>query len=326
MPFISIITPIYNSPKTIKAYLDAIFNSTYKDFELVLIDDGSPEDLQEFLKGYPPVIFKKLEHRHGAYYARHQAVEMSHGQVLLFLDADVIVKPETLGKIAAVLEDHPEASGMIGSYDDSPQAGNTVTQFKFLYHHYIHQHEGEYVGSFWTGCGAVRKDVFKKLDGFNLSFFHELNAVMDIEFGYRLKLNHYKIYNARHIQVKHLKKLTFVNWVSTDFLTRGLPWVKIMLSYRQFYPTLNINVIGCINVICVWLMLAAGLAGFFDKVLWAVEGLLLGIFLITHYGLLSFFSAKRGFLFMLKAIPLLWIYYFNCGLCVLWGLILNKRI
>ncbi|MDE2223402.1 MAG: glycosyltransferase family 2 protein [Candidatus Omnitrophica bacterium] len=322
MPSISIITPFYNSADTIKEYLTSIFGSAYKDFELIIVDDGSERQCAQLFEGYP-VVFKKLNQRKGAYYARNRGVEMAKGRLLLFLDADVIVRPDTLGRIAAVFDGHPEVSGLIGSYDDSPGPRNTVTQFKFLCHHFIHQQEGEYVGSFWTGCGAIKKDVFNELGGFNLDSLW--NAIMDIDLGYRLRLSGHKIYNAKNIQVKHLKKLTFADWIYTDIFHRGLPWIKIMLQYKDFRPTLNVSTTGVANVVYVWLMLAISVLGAFNEKGLVFLPVLFGVFLISNHRLLSFFRAKRGFLFALKAFFLLLIYNFNCGLCVLLGLVLYRR-
>jgi glycosyltransferase involved in cell wall biosynthesis len=324
-PFLSIITPVYNSPETTEAFLDSVFASTYKNFELIIVDDGSSDQFQDIFKGRP-VVFKRLPQRKGAYFARHEGIKEAQGEVLVFLDADVLIKPETLAQMVELLEHHPEASGLLCSYDDEPAATNVVSQFKFLYHHYIHQHEGMYVGSFWTGCGAIKKDVFEKLGGFSVQAFHNPNAVMDIDFGYRLNSSHYKIYNAREIQVKHLKRLTFSDWFYTDILTRGLPWMKIMLRYRNFHSTLNVNSMSCLSVICVWLMIAVAGYGFISPHAWSSLPLFLSLFLVSNYQLLDFFYTKRGFRFMIQAIGLLWIYYFNCGLCVILGLIFYNKI
>lgn len=326
MPFISVITPVYNSTKTLKAYLDAIFGSTYKHFEMILIDDGSQEDFQGLLKAYPKVIFKKLEQRHGAYYARNIGAKEARGDILFFLDADISIRNDTLENIVEEFHRRQDIFALIGSYDDEPGAPNTVSQFKFLYHHYIHQHELEYVGSFWTACGAIKKEVFCKLGGFNTEIFRDLNTINDIDFGYRLKREGYQVYNARYIQVKHLKRLSFFEWIMTDIFKRGLPWMKILLEYKDFSPTLNINILSILSVICVWLgILLCVLSMWNNNLFWTVI-ILGGVFLGCNSELLRFFLKKRGGFFVFTSIPLLFIYYFNCGLCILMFPFFYKRI
>ncbi|MBF0595831.1 MAG: glycosyltransferase family 2 protein [Candidatus Omnitrophica bacterium] len=325
MSFLSIITPVYNSPETLKAFLDAVFQSTYKNFELILIDDASCEDYRPLLKGYP-VVFKRLEQRRGSYFARNVGVQDARGDILLFLDADILIQPDTLQKVMSVFQQRVDISVLIGSYDDDPGARNLVSQFKFLYHHYIHQHEHEYVGSFWSGCGAIKKNVFCALGGFNVELFHDLNAINDIDLGYRLKKNGFRVYNARNIYVKHLKKLNLMQWVETDIFHRGLPWMKILLRYKDFTPTLNVNYGSIVSLICVWLIVFLIIfSPWVDGLSW-FAGILGGVFLGCNYDLLRFLGRKRGIGFLLISIPLLFVYYFNCGLCVLMYPWCYKRI
>ncbi|MBF0594273.1 MAG: glycosyltransferase family 2 protein [Candidatus Omnitrophica bacterium] len=325
MSFLSLITPVYNSPETLKAFLDAVFQSTYKDFELILIDDASSEDYRPLLKEYP-VVFKRLEQRRGAFTARNLGVQESRGDILFFLDADVIIRPDTLEKVMDVFRQRADISVLIGSYDDDPGAHNAVSQFKFICHHYIHQHEKEFIGSFWSGCGAIKKALFCELGGFNTELFHDRNAVIDIDFGYQLRRKGVKVYNARDIQVKHLKKLSFIEWIQTDIFVRGLPWMKIILKYHDFSPTLNINYWSITSLICVWMIIFLSVFSLWVGGLLGSIVVLGGAFLGCNVGLLRHFLEKRGIRFAVIAIPLLFIYYFNCGLCVLMYPFCYKRI
>jgi len=326
MPFISVITPVYNGTKTLKACLDAIFESSYKEFELILVDDGCQEDFQDLLKGHPEVILKKLEQRRGAYYARNVGAKDARGDILVFLDADISIRSDTLENVVQVFRGVGDISVLIGSYDDEPAALNTVSQFKFLYHHFIHQHEHEHVGSFWTGCGGIKKEVFFKLGGFNTALFRDLNSINDIDFGYRLKRHGFKVYNARHIQVKHLKRLSFIEWVKTDIFKRGLPWMKILFECKDFSPTLNINLLSVLSVICVWSITILGvLSVWVHSLLW-IDVIFWGVFLGCNYELLGFFGKKRGIVFAFISSILLFIYYFNCGLCILMFPVFYKKI
>lgn len=328
-PKISIITPIYNSTSTLPAYLDAIFLSDNKDFELIIIDDASEDNPIEFIKRYP-VIYRKLEKRQGAYHARQEASLISNGSILFFLDADVIIKPNTIGQVASIFVDKPDISALICSYDDSPGATNISSQFKFLYHHYIHQNEMEHVRSFWTGCGAIKKDVFVQVDGFKDSLLTNFNAVSDIELGYKLNQKCFKVYNAKHIQVKHLKRLGFLEWILTDFHDRGLPWMKVLLSYNDFRPNLNLSRQACYSVVLIWGALVSFLFFLSFNQLFGLCFLIFeGAFLILNRQIIKFFRINRGLVFALRSIFYLSIYYFNCGLCFLWGISLfreTKRI
>lgn len=323
--FVSIIVPVHNSFGTLCRHLDSIMCSTYKDYELILVDDGSQEDYREVLKRYP-VVYKRLGQRRGSYYARNVGAEDARGDILVFLDADIVIRSDTLEKIVDIFSQSPDISALIGSYDDDPGAHDTISQFKFLCHHYIHQHERQYVGSFWTGCGAIRSKVFNELGGFNLNLFSSLNSVNDVDLGYRLKERGILVYNARHIQVKHLKKLNLLEWIRTDIFVRGLPWMKILWMHKDFSRTLNINHRTMVSLVSAWLMfLFAAVCLWIHGAVW-ILGFLAALFLGTNYNLLKFLGQKRGCPFLLACVPLLFIYYFNCGLCVLLFPFFRRRI
>jgi GT2 family glycosyltransferase len=84
-----------------------------------------------------------------------------------------------------MLRHDSEYDAVIGSYDTTPLAGNLISQYKNLLHHYMHQHTNREACTFWTGCGAIRAKPFQNLGGFEECF--ERLCVEDIEFGTRLQ-------------------------------------------------------------------------------------------------------------------------------------------
>ena len=69
---------------------------------------------------------------------------------------------------------------MFGSYDDTPEAPDFISQYRNLLHHYTHQRAKREAKTFWTGCGAVRKEVFSELKGFD-----EITPSRALDGGYR---------------------------------------------------------------------------------------------------------------------------------------------
>jgi len=323
-PSLSIVTPIYNGAKTLNVYLGSVYGSLYRDFELIIVDGLSEDRSEQICKGYK-LRYEQLGRRCDSANKRNKGLEMAQAELVLFLDADIVIPPTALGDIMGIFKDHPEIAGLIGSYDDDPGGRNMTSQFKFLFHHYTHQQEGRYIDSFWSGCGAIRKNVFNSLGGFNAPFLHG-GSVHDIEFGYRLKRGGYKIYNAKEIQVKHLKELDLWEWIYTDICVRGVPWIIIMLTYKDFSLKLNANRTGIISTLCAWglvVMLGASVWGgiFIDG-----AGACLAIFLAVNWKMLDFFRMKKDFLFSSLCVFYLLVYYFNCGICALAGPIYYARI
>lgn len=74
---------------------------------------------------------------------------------------------------------------MIGSYDDTPSQPNPCSQFKNLFHHYVHQKGPEIVSSFWSGCGAIGQ-AFNAVGGFDAEYSWREPMIEDIHLGYEL--------------------------------------------------------------------------------------------------------------------------------------------
>ena len=97
--------------------------------------------------------------------------------------------------------ENPDLAALIGSYDDAPGEKNFLSQYKNLFHHYTHQHGKVEASTFWGACGAIRREIFLSMAGFNDNYRQP--CIEDIEFGYRLKQEGYKIRLCKSIQVKH---------------------------------------------------------------------------------------------------------------------------
>ena len=79
------------------------------------------------------------------------------GQYLVFIDADVCVHQDTLVRFAERFTADPMLDAVMGSYDDAPAASNFLSQYKNLFHHYVHQTGDGEIRTFWSGCGAIRR-------------------------------------------------------------------------------------------------------------------------------------------------------------------------
>ncbi len=92
-------------------------------------------------------------------------VRQALGEIVVFVDADVVVPPGALGLIAEEFDRDADLAALFGSYDESPAWGSFLSQYKNLMHHYVHQISSEQAVTFWAGCGAMRRDVFEQFGG-----------------------------------------------------------------------------------------------------------------------------------------------------------------
>lgn len=99
---VSIITPIYNCEKFLPKIIECVINQTYTDWEMLLVDDCSPDNSAEIIKKYAKddnrIKYFKLDKNSGAAIARNKALEESNGRFIAYLDADDLWKPEKLEK------------------------------------------------------------------------------------------------------------------------------------------------------------------------------------------------------------------------------------
>lgn len=106
---VSVITPVYNVENYIDRTLGSVFAQTYKDIEIVLVDDQSKDKSAEIIKRYqethPEIVYFLQPKNMGAGHARNKALELARGQYVAFLDADDMWKPEKIEKQVKLLRE-----------------------------------------------------------------------------------------------------------------------------------------------------------------------------------------------------------------------------
>ena len=172
--------------------------------------------------------------------ARNTGAREATGDVLVFVDADVLVHRDAFARIRAALASDPNLTALFGSYDDDPEDRGVVSSFRNLLHHHVHQSSAGPTASFWAGLGAVRRDAFLGVGGFDAARF-ERPSVEDIDLGMRLTEGGAGIVLDPGLLCTHLKAWTLRDMVRTDILDRGVPWVGLLIARRSASRTLNLG-------------------------------------------------------------------------------------
>lgn len=302
--FISVIIPVYNGSKTLGRCLESIFKSSYPKFECIIVDDHSTDNTVSVAESFDTKVIS-LERKKGAAHARNRGAEASQGDMLLFIDADVEVYADNFEKVVKTFSENPEISALFGSYDDHPGSLNFFSQYKNLFHHYIHQTSLNEASTFWSAFGAIKKDVFFEIGEYN----EDTRMMEDIELGYKLKTKGYKIRLDKDIRVKHLKHFSFSHLLKSDLFDRAVPWTVLMWKYRKFTDDLNLKFRHKLSAIILILLIVSVLMTFQSA--WFLLGVpfLLFLYFLMNHDIYAFFLKKRGFLFFLKVIPLHFLYY-----------------
>lgn len=318
-PFFSVIIPVYNGGKNFLLCLQSVYASSFRDWELLVVDDGSTDGSPRLARQFGArVLF--TAGRAGPAAARNQAAAQARGRYLFFTDADCALHPDTLAQAAAILQGDPSLEALFGSYDDAPSAAGFVARYKNLFHHYVHQRSSERATTFWTACGAVRRTTFLRLGGFDAARYRR-PSIEDIDFGYRLTQAGGRIRLAKSVQVKHLKAWTLPGLLRSDIFDRGLPWTRLLLRRRVFTADLNLQTHNRVSVAAVYLLaLAVLLSPWYPAVLCPAVGLV-ALLLWLNRDLYAFFRRRQGTWFALRAVPLHWLYYLYNGLSFVLGVL-----
>lgn len=109
-PRVSVIIPTYQHAGTLAACLDAVLRQTYRDAEVIVVDDGSTDNTREVLAPYRDRVRIVVQQNRGANAARNRGLAEAKGELVIFCDADVIMEPDMLTKMVHALDVQPGAS------------------------------------------------------------------------------------------------------------------------------------------------------------------------------------------------------------------------
>lgn len=169
MPQVSVVIPAYNAMKYLPETLDSALAQTFKDFEVILVNDGSRDGIENWATQIadPRVKFITQQNR-GTGAARNAGIRQAEGEYIAFLDADDLWHPTKLEKQVQVFNDRPEV-GLVYTWVSTINEKGSFTGRIFT---------GEKEGSVWqslfvsnfivSGSTAiVRRDCLAILGGFD---------------------------------------------------------------------------------------------------------------------------------------------------------------
>lgn len=219
MPSLTAIVPATDRPSTLAQCVAAIETAAEAPEELMVIADGPPRGPAE---------------------ARNRGAARASGDVLVFVDSDVLVHHDAFTRIRAAFDSDAGLDATFGSYDAESGSGEVVSAFRNLLLHDVHRTSPRAATTFWSGLGAVRREVFLAAGGFNAERYRR-PSIEDIDLGLRLSGEGRRIELDFELQGTHLKRWTLPGMVRIDLLDRGLPWMRLMLAARELPPVMNLR-------------------------------------------------------------------------------------
>lgn len=214
MPKVSVIIPVFNCDRFIGEAIESVLAQTYRDFELIVVDDGSEDKTAERVKQYGDKLTYLYQPNSGQAKARNLGHANSSGEYLAFLDSDDRWYPQMLEIEAQALDANPQVGLVYSDVDIIDDDGSLLQQ------HYLAQRAKKKKPFYsiigfhsipFPSASLKRRNIFEKAGGFDVSFYQGGEDILLWAKMYRLaeflwipqSLAQRRI--QRH-QVSHMKK------------------------------------------------------------------------------------------------------------------------
>jgi hypothetical protein len=304
---LSVIVPVLNSPRELARCLEALLAQASPGTEVIVVDDGSTDETAAVAARTGVRLFR-LARTSGPAAARNHGAREAFGDILLFVDADVVLASDATDRVTRAFGEHADVAAIFGSYDARPAAPGLVSQYRNLLHHYTHQHANGEASTFWAGCGAIRRSVFEAMAGFDAETFRH-PSIEDIDLGVRMRRAGYRICLDKALQGKHLKRWTLASMIRTDVTRRATPWAKLILEGGRTPDDLNLKRAQRVSGALVALAAALAPLGVIQWQFAAAATAALGIVIFLNRDLYAFLARQGGWRFSAGCIPLHLLYY-----------------
>ena len=201
MTFFSVIIPLFNKENFIKETLNSLLNQTFKNFEVIIVNDGSTDESLKKVESFEDERIRIFNQKNkGVTITRNRAVDKAEGKWMAFLDADDIWKPNHLLELKKCVDKLPKADLVSNAYKirlqnqfiKIPSYSKTIPNKIDYIQNYL-----EYCfidPLFWTSSIAVRKEKFTEIGGFD----ENLKTGEDLDLMIRFCQKHKIGYNPIH--------------------------------------------------------------------------------------------------------------------------------
>jgi len=290
VPLVSVVVPAFNAQPVIERCLRAA-DREKRSFpggaELIVVDDGSTDATAELAAPLCDVLVK-MDENSGAAAARNRGAQKAGGEILVFLDADVIMAEGALSKLTESIV-KGEADAAVGRYTERPAAEGVVNLYHNAFTRYHHDLSPEQIDWFWGALSAVKKEAFEKAGGFDERY--KGASAEDMEFGRAMHEAGYAIRYAPQAEGGHAHDFTLSGMLMNDY-RKAVLGIKLKLAGRL--PRKAPGFAGASSVAALLLELA--FIAFFIAALFCAGEV---FFLAGLLSFIMFFAVNRSYYFRL---------------------------
>jgi len=320
-PAISVIIAAHNSQEVLGECLAALRSVQPTVREIIVVDDGSTDRTAEIANHHGATVIA-LASTHFANYCRNLGAERATGDILLFVDSDVVVQPDTVEKILDAFESE-NTDAVIGLYSSKHRHENIASQYKNLWIRYSYLKSLRTIDWIFGAVAAVRTEAFRKASGFDRTLF--MNKGGDLELGKRMANSRPAIVLNPAVQVEHLKRHTLTSLLRNDY-ERSQGFVQLAAKLGQLARSLRK---GFVNIypgfayssILAWAFVASLLIGF-----WVIQFRWLAVLCASAYlslnlGFLIYYARHRRLQEIPAVLGIMFLDHLVCALGSLRGVV-----
>ena len=318
---ISVIIPVRNRENELVESLRALQSSNPGPHDIIVVDDASTDNTPTLAEQFGAKVVS-LSTNHDPNFCRNRGAEEARGDILMFLDSDVVVQPETLRHVAESFTDS-QVDAIVGLYTVHHRHPAVASQYKNLWIRYSYLHSNPKLDWIFGAVAAIRKDIFWKAGGFDKSLFMKYGGE-DLELGKRMTESQHHILLNPAVEVEHLKQHTLSSLLKNDF-ERSQGFIRLAGNLGQLGKSMTqgfVNVYPnfAFSVPLSWIiLLSLALSVVFPATIWLALGSA-SLYMFLNISFLRYYATRRGFGESLQAAGILFLDHLVCGLGSIKGL------
>jgi glycosyltransferase involved in cell wall biosynthesis len=306
-PTVSVVVPAHNAAEDLEACLAALGSSRPLVSEIIVVDDRSTDETASIARRMGARVVMTQE-RSGAATARNTGARASNRDILIFVDADVCVHPDTVERALGLLAEDPGLGAVSGSYDDQPHAAGDLSVWRNLLHCYTHHTARTNTRTFWSGFGAIRRELLERIGAFDPAY----ESIEDMDLGARLSAEGIQLRLDPSLLVKHRKRWTLSSMVRTDVVERAIPYTRLILR-TGLDDDLNVRKSQRASVALVWATVTAMVLAMRLPPLLAFLPIGAAAVAWLNRDFYRFLAARRGAGFTVRLFPMHLLFFFYSG-------------
>lgn len=320
-PKISVVIPARNRAEVLAKCLGALAMSQPQPFEIIVVDDASTDGTSTVARQHGARVIR-LESNHNANFCRNRGAGEAHGDILMFLDSDVVVQPATLqAVVGSFVNEHTDA--VVGLYTTHHRYKTLASQYKNLWIRYSYLHSDPSVDWIFGAVSAIRREAFQQIGGFDTSLL-ALHGNDDLELGKRMANRQYHIQLNPSIEVEHLKQHTLWSLLDNDY-RRSQGFVRLAGKLGQLRRSIshgfaNIYPQFAYSILTAWVLLVSFLCGFIIPQAWWITAGATVLYLGLNARFLVYYARHRGVPETVAVLGIMLLDHLVCGVGALVGL------